>query len=183
MLTAQHKKQENIVEYLLYMYCLEDMIRGLACDENRVLKELVPSIVPNASFIPSYERWYSAFCQELINSGKKSRGHLSELEEIATELVFLHQTLTVVRPDQKYHGLFSAAEASILEFSQKSGMENHHPVLIGIHAMHMKLQLKLRGKEISSETEVAFDAMRIMLAYLAVEYKKMKSGSWDINPN
>jgi hypothetical protein len=183
MVTAQKKKQENIIEYLLYMYCLEDMIRALECDENRVVKELVPTLVPNASFIPSYERWYGSICQELIRSGKKSKGHLSELEEIATELVFLHQTLLVVKPDEKYQGLFNTAEPSILEFSQKSAMENHHPVLVSIHAMHMKLQLKLRGKEISNETEMAFDSMRIMLAYLASEYKKMRSGAWDLNPN
>ncbi|MFM7565475.1 MAG: DUF4924 family protein [Flavobacteriales bacterium] len=183
MLTAQQKKQENIVEYLLYMYCLEDMIRSLACDANRVCKELVPSLAPNASFIPSYEQWYSALCQELLTSGKKTKGHLAELEEIATELVFLHQTLMVVKPDEKYQGLYETASVSIDEFSQKSGMENHHPVLISIHAMHMKLQLKLRGKDISNETEMAFDSMRIMLAYLAVEYKKMRSGSWDLHPN
>jgi hypothetical protein len=48
-----------------------------------------------------------------------------------------------------------------------------------MHAMFMKLQLKMRQKEISAETEAAFDLMRIQLAYLAREYQRMKSGNWD----
>ena len=52
-----------------------------------------------------------------------------------------------------------------------------------LHAMHMKLQLKMRGKEITQETEEAFDAMRIQLAYLSREFHKMKSGNWVTNQN
>ncbi len=47
----------------------------------------------------------------------------------------------------------------------------------------MKLQLKVRKQEISSETEEAMDKMRIQLAYLSREYHRMKSGTWNFNPN
>jgi hypothetical protein len=40
----------------------------------------------------------------------------------------------------------------------------------------MKLLLKLQKKEISQETEEAFDAMRILLAYLTRSYHQMKGG-------
>ena len=49
--------------------------------------------------------------------------------------------------------------------------------------MYMKWQLKLRKQEISAETEDAMDSMRILLAYLAREYKKMKTGEWGMNMN
>jgi hypothetical protein len=47
----------------------------------------------------------------------------------------------------------------------------------------MKLQLKVRKQEISPETEEAMDKMRIQLAYLSREYHRMKSGTWNFNPN
>jgi hypothetical protein len=47
----------------------------------------------------------------------------------------------------------------------------------------MKLLLKLQKKEISPETEEAFDAMRVMLAYLSRGYHKMKSGDLDFLQN
>ena len=52
-----------------------------------------------------------------------------------------------------------------------------------LHAMYMKLQLKIRGKEISQETEEAFDAMRMQLAFLVREYHKMKSGDYNFIQN
>jgi hypothetical protein len=47
----------------------------------------------------------------------------------------------------------------------------------------MKLLLKLQKKEISAETEEAFDSMRVMLAYLARTYHQMKSGELNFFNN
>ena len=40
----------------------------------------------------------------------------------------------------------------------------------------MKLLLRLQKKDISGETEEAFDQMRIVLAYLTRAYHQMKNG-------
>jgi hypothetical protein len=69
------------------------------------------------------------------------------------------------------------------EYAQKSMMMNAHPVEICLHAMYMKLQLKLRRQPLTDETEKAMDPMRAVLAYLGREYKKMKSGIWGVNLN
>jgi hypothetical protein len=41
----------------------------------------------------------------------------------------------------------------------------------------MKLLMRLKKQEISSETEEAFDTMRIQLAYLVKAYHQMKNGT------
>ena len=69
------------------------------------------------------------------------------------------------------------------EFKQKSNMVQRQDVEILMHAMFMKLQLKMRQKEISAETEEAFDAMRVLLAYIARTYKQMKSGELNFLNN
>lgn len=85
--------------------------------------------------------------------------------------------------DDKYANLVGQAEKSMQEYAQKSTMLNAHPVEICLHAMYMKLQLKLRRQALSDETEKAMDSMRALLAYLGREYQKMKSGIWGINLN
>ena len=50
-------------------------------------------------------------------------------------------------------------------------------------AMYMKLLMRLQKKEISAETEDAFDAMRVMLAYLSKAYAQMKAGDMDFLNN
>ena len=49
--------------------------------------------------------------------------------------------------------------------------------------MYMKLLLRLKKQEISAETEEAFDAMRVLLAYIARTYKQMKSGELNFLNN
>ena len=65
----------------------------------------------------------------------------------------------------------------------KSTIMNAHPIEVCLHAMNMKLQLKLRKQEITAETDAAMDSMRILLAYIGREYAKMKTGQWGINLN
>ena len=43
--------------------------------------------------------------------------------------------------------------------------------------------MKLQKKEISPNTEDAFDSMRILLAYLSKSYHKMKNGDLDFLNN
>jgi hypothetical protein len=85
--------------------------------------------------------------------------------------------------DEKYKVLVENALPSIEEFSSKSTLVNAHPIEVCLHAMNMKLQLKLRKQEITAETEAAMDSMRILLSYIGREYAKMKTGKWGINLN
>ena len=183
MLIAEQKRKENIIEYLLYMYQIEDIVRGLHCDFEQVKSKLIPAMLPNPTFKPQYERWYEEICSELKRAGKTKKGHLYELEEVFTELTLLHRTLLEMMKDEKYITLVENAMPSIQEFAEKSAMINAHPVEVCLHAMYMKLQLKLRKQDLSSATEGAMDVMRIMLAYLGREYQKMKTGQWGMNLN
>jgi len=99
------------------------------------------------------------------------------------ELIYLHNTLISITNDEKYKNLVEQAKSFLDEFKQKSKMQNNHDVEVLVHAMYMKLQLKVRKQEISAETEEAMDKMRIQLAYLSREYHRMKSGTWNFNPN
>ena len=113
----------------------------------------------------------------------QKKGHLDRVMEIFRELAFLHNTLLTLEKESKYKTLCQNASSFIPEFRAKSGMKNNHDVEVIIHAMYMKLQLRIRGKEITAETEEAFDAMRIQVAFLVREYHKMKSGDYSFIQN
>jgi len=183
MLIAQKKRAEHIIEFLIYMYNVEDIVRKFGLDENSIVENYVKQIIPNPSFEVQYIEWYTNICQQLKNSGKHSAGHLYEVEEVIMELRYLHQTLLTITLDQKYISLFEAASEYIEEFKSKSKLLDVHPIEVAVYAMNMKLQLKMRGQEISAETETAFDSMRILLAYLGRAYQNMKSGNLGFSEN
>ncbi len=183
MLIAQQKLEENIAEYILYMYQVEDVIRAYNFDLDAIIDQYVRPQLPDESFIPQYTSWYKGLIRDMKDQLKQKSGHLLELNEILVELSFLHNMLLGQVNDTKYTGLVEAAQPFIEEFKQKSNLKDKNDVELLFGAMYMKLLLRLQKKDISPETEEAFDAMRIMLAYLAQTYHKMKRGELDFLSN
>lgn len=183
MLVAQQKQQENIAEYILYMYQIEDVIRAYRFDIEEILEHYVRPQLPDESFMGQYRKWYEGLIKEMKSSKIEKLGHLPSLNEVMIELSYLHTTLLTATKDPKYIGIFDVSSVNIADFKDKSNLKDKNDVEIAFHAMYMKLLLRLQKKEISAETEEAFDSMRIMLAYLSRGYHKMKSGDLDFLKN
>src|SRR5690606_2059235 len=172
MLVAQQKLEENIAEYILYMYQIEDVIRAYNFDLDAIITNYVKPQLPDESFLGQYTNWYRGLINDMIDQRKQKAGHLLELNEILVELSYLHTTLLNQVVDNKYIGLVETAKPYLEEFREKSNLKDKNDIELVFGAMYMKLLLRLQKKEISNETEEAFDAMRIMLAYLTRAYHK-----------
>ena len=179
MLVAQKKQQENIAEYVLYLFQIEDIVRSFNFDIEKIMDAVVKPNLPDSSFEAQYREWYADIIKEMKRSGLEKKGHLDRVMEVMKELLFLHNTLFAIQGESKYKQLCSNSSSFVAEFREKASMKNQHDVEILIHAMHMKLQFRLRKKEITQETDEALDAMRIQLAFLVREYHKMKSGDYS----
>jgi len=110
------KKTENIAEYILYMYHVEDTIRKFMFNIPLLIDQYVRKQLPDASFLGQYENWYSSIAHEMQQTGKEKKGHICEVEEVITELIYLHNTLLTVVKDPKYIGL---VEASLLYLDEQ----------------------------------------------------------------
>ena len=176
MLIARQKLNENIAEYIVYMYQIEDLIRAYNFDIDEIIEHYVRPQLPDDSFLGQYREWYLDLIRKMKAQQIEKVGHLHDLTDILVELSFLHNTLLNMSDDAKYKNLFERAVPFIDEFKEKSNLKDKNHIEIAFHALYMKLLLRLRGKEISAESEEAFDSMRIMLAFLAKSYHQMKSG-------
>lgn len=183
MLIAQQKLSENIAEYILYMYQVEDVIRAYKFDLDTIIENYVRPQLPDESFIPSYRKWYGDLISQMQSQQIQKVGHILDLNEILVELSYLHNTMINLTSDTKYRDLVDRATPYLEEFKCKSNLKDRNHIEILFGAMYMKLLLKLQKKEISAETEEAFDAMRIQLAYLSQAYHKMKRGDLDFLKN
>jgi len=183
MLVAQQKQQENIAEYILYMYQIEDVVRAYKFDIEEILEHYVRPQLPDESFMKQYREWYQRIINEMKANKLETAGHMPSLNEVMVELSYLHTTLLTATKDPKYLAIMETASPNINEFKEKSNLKEKNDLEIAFHAMYMKLLLRLQKKEISAETEEAFDSMRIMLAYLSRGYHKMKAGDLDFLKN
>jgi len=180
---ARQKYSENIAEYILYMYQIEDLIRAYNFDLEAIIENYVRPQLPDNSFIEQYRDWYRELIAQMKSQKIESTGHLHDLKDILVEISYLHNTLLNLANDEKYRTLYETAVPYIEEFKEKSNLKDKNNIEILFHALYMKLLLRLKKQEISSETEEAFDSMRILLAYLARTYKQMKSGSLNFFNN
>ena len=183
MQIAEQKLKENIAEYVLYMYQIEDVIRAYKFDIDDIVENYVKPQLPDNSFVPLYKQWYTDLIYKMQSQKIEKSGHLFEVNEVMVEISYLHSTLLNVVNDEKYKTLFETALPNIDDFKEKSNLKDKNQIEIAFHALYMKLLLRLQKKEISAESEEAFDTMRILLAYLARAYKKMKSGNMDFVNN
>lgn len=183
MLIARQKLEENIAEYLLYMFQIEDVVRACDMDLERLMNSYVLPQLPEPSLEEEYRKWYADIVRQMKLQRLEKQGHMHDLREIMVELSYLHNTLMNLANDHKYKGIFEKALPYINEFKERSNLKDRNEIDVSFHALYMKLLLKLQKKEISESTEEAFEAMRAMLAYLAKAYHKMKQGDLDFLKN
>ena len=176
MFIAQKKRQENIAEYILYMYQTEDLIRSFQFDLDQIMEVYVKPQLPDHSFLGQYRDWYSDLILQMKRERLDEKGHMNQIQEVLIELSYLHNTLLNMANDDKYKALYEAAIEHVELFKEKSNLKDKNHIEIMFHALYMKLLLKMKKKEISSETEESFDAMRICVAYLSKSYHDMKAG-------
>lgn len=183
MLIARQKFSENIAEYVLYMFQIEDLIRAAQLDLDTIMHAYVIPQLPDPSYEEEYRVWYADLIKQMKLQRLEKGGHLHDLREILVELSYLHNTMISIASDKKYREAFDHALTYINEFKERSNLKDKNEIEVCFHALYMKLLLRLQKKEISKESEEAFDAMRVLLAYLAKYYHKMKKGDLDFLQN
>ncbi|MFM8596507.1 MAG: DUF4924 family protein [Flavobacteriales bacterium] len=176
-------KESNIAEYLLYIFQIEAMVRSLSLDIDLIEKQLLLPASKSPEEFQLHQQWYASLLAEFNRRGLQKEGHIEEVEEVLMELVYLHNTLLTIVNDEKYKALCEQAQPDLIEFKKRSNMAQRQDVEALLHAMFMKLQLKMKQQEISPETEAAFDLFRIQLAYLSRAYQQMKTGALNFFQN
>lgn len=176
MFIAAQKLEENIAEYILYMWQLEDFFRGCKLDINCVQEKLIDSANLDDDEKKQARKWYADFIATMKLEGKEESGHVSELNEIIVELSYLHSTLINLLGDENYKNFYKAAIPYLNEFKSKAQIADKADVEVALQALYSKLLLKLNQQNITDSSEEAFTAFAKMIGYLSAKYKQMKAG-------
>ena len=100
MVTASQKKKENIAEYLLYMWQIEDLIRAFGLDIDKIRE----NIVDKHESLSEAERkdmteWYESLIDMMRREGVVEKGHLQLNKNVIIALDDLNARLV---KDPKY---------------------------------------------------------------------------------
>ena len=180
MIFADTIKEKNIVEYILYMWQTEDIVRAFNLDIHKIETNVISTIQANSSEKEKIKSWYSQLIKDLKLQGKTNVGHHNNINEIIVELNYLHNSLINLMQDATYSDLYKKALPFINDFRRRPENEDLSEIQLCLVALYGKLILKLKGLDISQETEAAINQFRNVLAYLSVKYKEMKLGKLNL---
>jgi hypothetical protein len=176
MLVPQKNKDENITEYLLYMWQIEDIIRACKFDIETIQANIIDRSTTDASLQIKTRKWYQELIEAMKNERIRKKGHLEELKYIVYELTYLHNSLLNVFQDNKYIEIYNKALDNIKQLQSKSDGTINNEVEICLNGLYGMFLLKIQKKSVTQETIDAVKSLSKMMGYLSQKYFEMKKG-------
>lgn len=173
MITASAKKRENIAEYLLYMWQIEDIIRAYGLDIDKIEENLIDRHEGLDDVVRKQMRdWYESLIDMMHREGKEKSGHLQLNMNTLADIERLHRQLLANPKFASYAAEYYNTLPLIVELRAKAGDNRKDEIETCFDELYGILMLKLQKKEISNDTTRATKQISRFLAHLAGLYKK-----------
>jgi hypothetical protein len=168
---AESKKSQNIAEYLIYMYQMEDLIRSYQGDRGEMDRFVVSKYPVSEDEKIDISSWFADLSNQMKTEAIIEKGHLAELNHLVTDLAQLHWKL--LKTDKTYFETYSKAKPFILgAIVQAEEKELGNEIQICLNGIYGLLLLRLLGKEVSGEQLKSAEAFGEVLSLLSLSYKK-----------
>lgn len=170
MIVAKELKKNNIVEYLLYMWHIEEIIRAHNFSFFEIDKNIISKYNQPAPVIAEIRTWYRQFVNQMIDEDIQEVGHLKFLNEILLELNDIHIDLINSIQEEKYTEFYRFAQPILRDLRQKTNKENITELEVCLNGLYGIMLLRIQGKSISPDTAEAIAVISKMMSYLATKY-------------
>lgn len=182
MIVARKKRKENISEYLLYMWQVEDILRALKLDTEAITSYVKTQYRLEEPLQSETLQWYLSLRDELIASGATAEGHLPQLSKLIEQLGLLHKALLEDPTQGIYSALFYKTLPHLVHLRTKQ--KSSKPVgeiETAYIAVYGYMTLRLKGEEVSSSTMEAIRQISLFLAMLADRFHAVEEGEISLS--
>jgi len=177
---AAQLRKENIAEYLLYMWQMEDLIRAYGCDIDR-LREGVVAQYP-AEDRKAEDEWYANLCDMMHTEGVVKEGHLQINKNVLAELADLHHRIANSNKYPLYNAVYVKTLPYIVELRSQQPEDNRKgEIETCFNALYLAMMLRLRKQPISAETQRAIDQITSFVRTLSEFYQKDKDNELKLD--
>ena len=180
MYISQQLKQQNIAEYLLYMWQVEDLIRANGFDMNRIKQSIIDPYPISDEQKAALAQWYEDLINMMHDEGVMEKGHVQINKNIIVWLTDLHLQLLKSPKFPYYSAAYYKALPFIVELRSKGADKDVPELETCFDAMYGVWMLKLQKKEVSEGTQKAMKVIGDLLAILAGYYIKDKQGELEL---
>lgn len=172
MLIAREKYTTNIIEYILYMFNIEDVIRANTLDITLLEKNVISKYHLPDDQMGEIRQWYKDLIAQMIKDDIQDSGHLSSLKELMFKLNDLHIELLNSLDQERYVELYHWASNYIKELKSKMNHPEMTEVEVCLNGLYAYMLMKMKGLEITLETSEAMGIFTQMMRFLSKNYMK-----------
>jgi Domain of unknown function (DUF4924) len=176
MLIAKEKRKDNIAEYILYMWQVEDSVRACQFNIDLIDKYLISQFSEPEKVKAEFRDWYADIILMMYEENIKESGHMKILKLLVEDMNKLHLKLINVIKDPKYLEQYYWTVQNLRDFGEKLGHNIDNEVEICLSALYALLLLRLQKREVSDETIEAMHTFSNLMALLSNWYKKIELG-------
>ena len=176
MIIARQKRKENIAEYLLYMWQVEDLIRANKFDMDSINRTVIAHYDQTEEVKKEIAQWYEELIEMMRSEGVMEKGHIQLNKNVIITLTDLHLRLLKSPKEMVYSAAYYKTLPYIVQLRAKSGGEDLPELETCFAAVYGYLLLRMRGKEVSAETLEGIKQISSFLALLAEKYREDMKG-------
>lgn len=178
---AQSKRKENIAEYILYLWQLEDLLRALQFSPEAIYSQLVAPREIDEEQKHIYLLWYMDIVNLLRKEGKEETGHLEHTLHLIADMHNLHLQLMHHPIGEHYRKTFAALMPQLPRLRQMVQKEEISDTEIAFRALYATMLYRIKGGDKGGEAiKDTIELISPVVGELAAMYGKVERGEVDL---
>jgi hypothetical protein len=176
MLVALQKRRENIAEYILYLWQIEDLLRALQFSPEAIYTTLVARIDgADEQQKENIFNWYMQIVELLRKEGKESKGHIDHTLHLIGDLHNLHLQLMKLPVGEHYRMTYARLAAELPRLRTILDNDDISDTELCFRALYaaMLYRIKGEGEKVVADT---IEVVSPVVAMLADFYHKVERG-------
>ena len=180
MFIARKLKKENVCEYLLYMWQVEDLIRAFELNIDVINERIIANYpVPVDERKRLYE-WYESLIEMMRLENVQKDGHIQLNKNIIIELNELHSAIIRLGKDAGYAAKFYHILPFLSQLRNQQNDPQINDIELCFNFQYGIMLLRMKKTEITPETLQAQTEISKFMVLLAKNYQLYKSGDLDL---
>lgn len=178
---AQSKRKENIAEYILYIWQLEDLLRAMQFSPEAVYSQLVaPRELPDEQKLV-FLQWYMEIADLLRKEGKEQSGHLQHTLHLIADMHNLHLQLMRNPVGEHYRATFARLAPELPRLRAMLRSDEMSDTEIGFRALYAAMLYRIKGD--TRRAAAIGDTIELVspvVGELAAMYGRVERGEIDL---
>ena len=178
---AQAKRKENIAEYILYLWQLEDLLRALQFSPEAIYSQLVAPRQVEEEQKHIFLLWYMDIVNLLRKEGKEESGHLEHTLHLIGDMHNLHLQLMQNPVGEHYRQTFAKLAPQLTQLRAMIKKEDVSDTEVAFRALYAAMLYRIKGD--AKRAEAIKDTIELVspvVAELAAMYGKVERGEVDL---